>query len=115
MNATSPTIIELRTGLWMVKEQAPDDAVGTIRGYITRIELADGVRFLARLPHLNPTQGLRIGEYWEWGKAVAAVLEAQPRPLIEDPFKDLRYSDPAERQHALERSRQRRRFAGRFS
>ncbi len=106
-----PLVIELREGLWMVKQLEP----AVIRGYISAVEAPDGTRFLARLPHLNPTQGLRIGEYWEWQRAIEAILAEQPRPLVADPFRDLRYSDPVERAQQLEKRRSRRRFAGRFS
>jgi hypothetical protein len=75
----------------------------------------DGIRYLARLPHLNPTQGIRLGEFWEWERAVEAVLAEAPRPLVADPFRDLRYTEPGENADRLERGRQRRRFAGRFS
>ena len=111
----APLIIELRPGLWMVKQPGRDGEPGIIRGYLSTLEAADGIRYLARLPHLNPTQGLRLGEFWEWERAVEAVLAEQPRPLVADPFRDLRYTDPGENADRLERGRQRRRFAGRFS
>lgn len=110
-----PLIIELRPGLWMVKQPGSDREPGVIRGYISAVEASDGIRYLARLPHLNPTQGIRLGEFWEWERAVAAVLAEQPRPLVADPFRDLRYTEPGENAERLERGRQRRRFAGRFS
>ena len=105
----APLIIELRPALWMVKDP------GVIRGYISAVEAPDGIRYLARLPHLNPTQGIRLGEFWEWERAVEAILAEQPRPLVADPFRDLRYTEPGENADRLERGRKRRRFAGRFS
>ena len=111
----APLIIELRPALWMVKHPGSEGEPGVIRGYISAVEAPDGIRFLARLPHLNPTQGLRLGEFWEWERAVDAVLAEQPRPLVADPFRDLRYTEPGENAERLERGRQRRRFAGRFS
>ena len=116
MNTTSdPLIIELRAGLWMVKDEGRDGTPPVIRGYLSTVEAPDGIRYLARLPHLNPTQGLRLGEFWEWQRAVDAVLAEQPRPLVADPFRDLRYTEPGENAERLEARRQRRRFAGRFS
>lgn len=98
----------------MVKEQGSDGGPGVIRGYLSAIEVAGGIRYLARLPHLNPTQGIRLGEFWEWERAVEAVLAEQPRPLVADPFKDLRYTEPGENAERLEKRRQSRRFSGRF-
>ncbi len=116
MNAPSdPLIIELRAGLWMVKDEGSDGGPGVIRGYLTEIEVAGGIRYLARLPHLNPTQGLRLGEFWEGQKAVDAVLAEQPRPLVADPYRAERYTEPGENAERLESARKRRRFAGRFS
>jgi hypothetical protein len=116
VNTTSdPLIIELRPGLWMVKEEGAAGAPGVIRGYLSAVEAPDGIRYLARLPHLNPTQGLRLGEFWELQRAVDAVLAEQPRPLVADPYRDLRYTEPGENAERLEARRQRRRFAGRFS
>jgi len=116
VNTTSdPLIIELRAGLWMVKDEGSDGGPGVIRGYLSTIEVAGGIRYLARLPHLNPTQGLRLGEFWEWAKAVEAVLAEQPRPLVADPFRAERYTEPGENAERLESARRRRRFAGRFS
>jgi hypothetical protein len=107
-----PIVIELTTGLWMVKEQANE--VGTIRGYITTVDVAGEVRFCARLPHLNPTQGLRLGEYWEWDRALEAILAEQPRDYAPDPYRDLRRTKPGENAQRLEQARRRRRLAGRF-
>ena len=115
VNTTSdPLIIELRAGLWMVKDEGRDGGPGVIRGYLSTVEVAGGIRYLARLPHLNPTQGLRLGEFWEWHKAVEAVLAEQPRPLVADPFRAERYTEPGENAQRLESARKRRRFAGRF-
>lgn len=99
----------------MVKDDGHDGAPGVIRGYISVVEVADGTRYLARLPHLNPTQGLRLGEFWEWDRAIEAVLAEQPRPLVADPFRAERYTEPGENAERLESARRRRRFAGRFS
>ena len=109
--SADPIVIELRTGLWMVKLAGTEDEPGVIRGYINAVEAPDGRRFLARLPHLNPTQGIRLGEFWELDRAVAAVLAEQPRPLVADPWRDGRYSDPAELRRRLEGNRRRRRLA----
>jgi len=67
-------VIELRDGLWMVKQEGAPGQPGVIRGYLSRVEAADGIRYLARLPHLNPTQGARLGEFWAWERAVDALL-----------------------------------------
>ena len=116
VNETSdPLIIELRAGLWMVKDEGRDGGPGVIRGYLSTLVVAGGIRYLARLPHLNPTQGLRLGEFWEWQKAVEAVLAEQPRPLVADPFRAERYTEPGENAERLEGARRRRRFVGRFS
>ena len=116
VNETSgPLVIELRAGLWMVKDEGRDGGPGVIRGYLSTVQVAGGIRYLARLPHLNPTQGLRLGEFWEWQKAVDAVLAEQPRPLVADPFRAERYTEPGENAERLEGARRRRRFAGRFS
>ena len=77
----APLIIELRPALWMVKEEGRDGGPGVIRGYLSAVEAADGIRYLARLPHLNPTQGLRLGEFWEWDRAVEAVLADHSWPI----------------------------------
>ena len=114
VHSSDPLVIELRSGLWMVKQPGSDGGPGVIRGYLSRIEVAGGIRYLARLPHLNPTQGIRLGEYWEWQKAVDAVLAEQPRPLVADPFRAERYTEPGENAERLENARKRRRFAGRF-
>jgi hypothetical protein len=106
-------IIELRAGLWMLKEEA--EGVGVIRGYIAAVEAPDGIRYVARLQHLNPTQGPKLGEFWEWEKAVEAILAEQPRPIFVDPYRDLKYSDRSQRAERLEQIRRRRRFAGRLS
>ena len=98
----------------MVKEPGSDGGPGVIRGYLSQVEVAGGIRYLARLPHLNPTQGIRLGEFWEWQKAVDAVLAEQPRPLVADPFRAERYTEPGENAERLENARKRRRFAGRF-
>ena len=99
----------------MVKQPGADGEPGVIRGYLSAVEVPEGIRYLARLPHLNPRQGIRLGEFWEWDKAVDAVLAEEPRPLVADPYRDLRYTEPGENAERLERRRQSRRFAGRFS
>ena len=73
-------VIELRTGLWMVKEQPKGAAVGVIRGYLSEAPSADGTRFLARLPHFNPAEGPLLGEYREWALAVQRVLSSSASP-----------------------------------
>lgn len=108
-------IIELRAGLWMLKQPGTDGGPGVIRGYLSTVEVQGGIRYLARLPHLNPTQGLRLGEFWEWERAVEAVLAEQPRPLLADPLRAERYTEPGENAERAEHARRRRRFAGRFS
>ena len=77
----SIVVIELRTGLWMVKEQPKDTAIGVIRGYLTEDRADNGVRYLARLPHANPTEGPRLGEYGEWALAVQRVLSSSASPV----------------------------------
>jgi hypothetical protein len=113
-------IIELRDGLWMLKDDVGADTdmgggTGTIRGYISQIDAPDGVRYVARLPALNPTRGPKLGEFWEWDKALEAILAERPRPIVIDPYRDLKYSDPASRAERLEQRRLRRKYAGRFS
>jgi hypothetical protein len=112
----TPTIIELTTGLWMVKHQGADlgEEVGVIRGYITAVEVAGEQRYCARLPHLNPRQGVRLGEFWEWDRAVEAILAEQPREYAPDPYRDLKRTKPGENAQRLEQARRRRRLAGRF-
>lgn len=90
-------IIELRTGLWMVKEQPKDAAVGVIRGYLSAVPAAavrstavsaigacstraDAVTYVARLPHFNPAEGPPLGEYREWALAVQRVLSSSVSP-----------------------------------
>ena len=99
----------------MLKDEGEDGAAGVIRGYISAIDAADGTRFVARLPHLNPTQGPKLGEFWEWERAIEAILAEQPKPIVIDPYRDLKYSDPAGRADRLEQLKRRRRLAGRFS
>lgn len=70
----SALVIELNDGMWLIKQPGLGIEPGVIRGYLFRVEAADGIRYLARLPHLYPTQGARLGEFWEWERAVAAVL-----------------------------------------
>lgn len=67
-------VIELRDALWMVKQEGAPGKPGVIRGYLFRVEAADGIRYLARLPHLNPALGPRLGEFWAWERAVDALL-----------------------------------------
>jgi hypothetical protein len=108
-------IIELRAGLWMLKQPGTEGAPAVIRGYLSTVEVQGSIRYLARLPHLNPTQGLRLGEFWEWERAVEAVLAEQPRPLLADPLRAERYTELGENAERAEHARRRRRFAGRFS
>ena len=98
----------------MLKDEGECGAPGVIRGYIAAIEAPDGKRFIARLPQLNPTQGPKLGEFWEWEKAIEAIECEQPRAIVIDPYRDLRYSDPTMRATRLEQLKRRRRFAGRL-
>lgn len=98
----------------MLKQEGAEGQPGVIRGYLSVVEAPDGIRYLARLPHLNPRQGLRLGEFWEWDRAVEAVLAEEPRPLVVDPFRELRYTEPGENAERLQRQRRRRRFSERF-
>jgi len=74
LTAAPALIIELNDGMWLIKQPGALGEPGVIRGYLFRVEAADGIRYLARLPHLYPTQGARLGEFWQWERAVAAVL-----------------------------------------
>ena len=98
------TLTALGPGFWMVS------LAGTNRGFITQVQVADETRFEARLRHINPGQGTRIGEYWELAKAVDAILAESPRSVGRDPFAELtRYASRDEMRARTERLRLQRR------
>lgn len=102
------TVTDLGPGFWMVS------VAGATRGFITQIVVKDEIRFEARLRHLNPGQGTRIGEYWEIERAIAAIVAEPPRFTGRDPFRELtNYASRADMAERTERLRQRRR-AGRY-
>lgn len=104
----SATVTDLGPGFWMVS------VAGTTRGYVIQVEVKGETRFDARLRHLNPSQGTRIGEYWELEKAVAAIIAEPPRFSGRDPFRELtNYATRDEMRERTERKRLQRR-AGRF-
>lgn len=96
-------LTDLGPGFWMVS------VAGDTRGFITQIEVRGELRFEARLRHLNPGQGMRIGEYWELERAIAAIVAEPPRVTARDPFKELtNYASRSEMADRTERMRQRR-------
>lgn len=99
----------LGPGFWMVS------LAGTNRGFITEIDVRGERRFEARLRHINPGQGTRIGEYWELDRAVDAILAETPAFVGRDPFAELtRYASRADMRARTERlrlQRRNRRFA----
>jgi hypothetical protein len=98
------TVTSIGPGLWMVS------VAGATRGSITQIEVKGELRFQARLRHLDPGRGTRIGEYWELGKAVAALMAEVPRYHGRDPFRELtNYVSRDQMRERTERARQRRR------
>lgn len=102
------TVTDLGPGFWMVS------VAGATRGFITQIEVKGEVRFEARLRHVNPGQGTRIGEYWEIEKAVLAILAEPSRVVGRDPFRELtNYATRDEMRERTERRRLQRR-AGRY-
>ena len=103
-----PTLTDLGLGMWLVSLH------GANRGTITEVEVAGEVRFRARLRHFNPGQGVLIGEYWEFEKAVAAILAETPKTIGRDPFREL--TNYASREAMLERAERARlrRKAGRY-
>lgn len=76
-------LTELAPGLWLVS------VLGATRGDVTRISVRGEVRFQARLRHLEPGHGLRVGEFWKLEHAVAAVVAAVPPVPGRDPFAEL--------------------------
>lgn len=102
------TVTDLGPGFWMVS------VAGATRGFIVQIAVKGEVRYDARLRHMNPGQGTRIGEYWQLEKAVAAILAEPPRFVGRDPFRELtNYATRDEMRERTERKRLQRR-AGRF-
>ncbi|WP_072313003.1 hypothetical protein [Agrococcus sp. Marseille-P2731] len=102
------TVTDLGPGFWMVSVS------GQTRGFVIQVEVRGEVRYDARLRHLNPRQGTRIGEYWELAKAVAAIVAEPPRYVGRDPFRELtNYVSRDEMRERTERKRLQRR-AGRF-
>lgn len=104
----SATVTDLGPGFWMVS------VAGATRGFIVQIEVKGEVRFEARLRHVNPGQGTRIGEYWEFDRAIAAIIAEPPRYVGRDPFREL--TNYASREQMLERTERKRlqRRAGRY-
>lgn len=102
------TVTDLGPGFFMVS------VAGATRGFIVQIEVQGEVRFEARLRHVNPGQGTRIGEYWELEKAIAAIIAEPPRTAGRDPFREL--TNYASREQMLERTERKRlqRRAGRY-
>ena len=104
----SATVTDLGPGFFMVS------VAGDTRGFIVQIEVKGEVRFEARLRHVNPGQGTRIGEYWELDKAIAAILAEPPRFVGRDPFRELtNYASRDQMRERTERKRLQRR-AGRY-
>jgi hypothetical protein len=104
----SATVTDLGPGFWMVS------VAGATRGFIVQIEVRGEIRYDARLRHMNPGQGTRIGEYWELEKAITAILAEPPRFVGRDPFRELtNYATRDEMRERTERKRLQRR-AGRF-
>ena len=104
----SATVTDLGPGFWMVSVR------GATRGFIVQVEVRGEVRFEARLRHMNPGQGTRIGEYWELEKAISAILAEPPRFTGRDPFRELtNYATRDEMRERTERKRLQRR-AGRY-
>lgn len=104
----SAAVTDLGPGFWMVS------VAGITRGFVIQVEVKGEVRFDARLRHLNPGQGTRIGEYWELERAVAAIVAEPSRFVGRDPFKELtNYATRDEMRERTERKRLQR-GAGRF-
>jgi hypothetical protein len=102
------TVTDLGPGFWMVS------VAGTTRGFIVQVAVRDEIRFEARLRHINPGQGTRIGEYWELEKAIAAIVAEPPRFTGRDPFRELtNYASRDQMRERTERKRLQRR-AGRY-
>ncbi|WP_144721657.1 hypothetical protein [Agrococcus jejuensis] len=106
---TQATVTPLGEGLWLVS------VAGVSRGTVRRIVVQGAERFEARLRHIDPGHGTRIGEYFELAKAVAALRAEAPRFVGRDPFKELtNYVSRDQMRERTERMRQQRR-AGRYS
>lgn len=104
----SATVTDLGPGFFMVS------VAGATRGFIVQIEVKGEVRYEARLRHVNPGQGTRIGEYWELDKAIAAIIAEPPRYVGRDPFRELtNYASRDQMRERTERKRLQRR-AGRY-
>lgn len=102
------TVTDLGPGFWMVS------VAGATRGFIVQVEVKGETRFEARLRHVNPGQGTRIGEYWELERAIAAIVAEPPRFMGRDPFRELtNYATREQMRERTERKRLQRR-AGRF-
>ncbi|MCR8670816.1 hypothetical protein [Agrococcus sp. HG114] len=98
------TVTDLGPGFWMVTVS------GATRGFITQIEVKGELRFEARLRHMNPGQGTRIGEYWELERAISAILEEPPPFVGRDPFRELtNYATREQMRERTERKRLQRR------
>lgn len=103
------TVTPLGEGLWLVS------VAGVSRGTVRRVVVKGAERFEARLRHIDPGHGTRIGEYFELATAVAALRAEVPRFVGRDPFKELtNYVSREQMRERTERMRQRRR-AGRYS
>lgn len=97
-------LTDLGLGMWLVS------VAGMNRGTITEIRVGDETRYQARLRHFNPGQGVMIGEYWELGKAVEAILAEAPKLPGRDPLKQLtNYASREEMRERTEKARLRRR------
>ena len=104
----SATVTDLGPGFWMVSVS------GATRGFIVQVEVKGELRFEARLRHVNPGQGTRIGEYWEFDRAIAAIIAEPPRFVGRDPFRELtNYASRDQMRERTERKRLQRR-AGRY-
>ncbi len=98
------TVTDLGPGFWMVTVS------GATRGFVTQIEVKGELRFEARLRHINPGQGTRIGEYWELERAISAILEEPPHVVGRDPFRELtNYATRDQMRERTERKRLQRR------
>lgn len=98
------TLTDIGLGMWLVT------LAGTTRGTITQVNVGNEIRYQARLRHMNPGQGVQIGEYWELEKAVEAILAETPKLPGRDPFKQLtNYASREEMADRTEQARLRRR------
>ena len=103
------TVTPIGDGLWLVS------VAGVTRGTVRRIVVQGAQRFEARLRHIDPGRGTRIGEYFELAKAVGALRAEVPRFVGRDPFKELtNYVSRDQMRQRTERMRQQRR-SGRYS